>query len=517
MDTDINGEIGERGAYKTGNSSSPNPNANTGANFSHEAMSLKIIDFMVDQNGIDIERDDVRFVQSLIDGVPYVGAKNELDEGRMWMYDIVANKRNSIDVDKWDYLARDCYGLGIKSSYDHSRLMTYSRVIDGEICYHAKEAYNIYEMFHTRYSLFKQVYSHRVGKAIEYMIGDAFDLADEELGISEAIHDVERYTSFLTDNLLRTIESSRSPTLKTARDIIGRIRRRDLYKMVDEVLIDPKHFDSYKTGITPSRLADSSAFIANNTSIDLLDDTLPMSSSGYIPPGKNGTSVTAATAAHASSSATASSLPSETIPGLRVPQPKRSGATTPPIPGSAPLTTPHLHSILHTYPNHSRRYGTAGMGTGGAVTDLTFFPLPESAFRVNSFTCNYAHKDKNPVDSVHFFSKWDDTTSFKLEREKVSLLIPSTFSERYLRVYVTDASNIPLAQQSFRHLLTQIGDAQPGPQHTISRTDTPAFISATSSGTGAANLKRRSSSKSSLNAGLLDSPSPSKKSKHEDN
>lgn len=37
-----------------------------------------------------------------------------------------------------------------------------------------KEVYNIYEMFHTRYSLFKQIYTHRVGKSIELMIVDAF-------------------------------------------------------------------------------------------------------------------------------------------------------------------------------------------------------------------------------------------------------------------------------------------------------------------------------------------------------
>jgi len=48
--------------------------------------------------------------------------------------------------------------------------MNFCKVIDDEICFHSKEVYTVYEMFHTRYSLFKQVYSHRVGKAIEYMI-----------------------------------------------------------------------------------------------------------------------------------------------------------------------------------------------------------------------------------------------------------------------------------------------------------------------------------------------------------
>ena len=75
----------------------------------------------------------------------------------------MANKRNSVDVDKFDYISRDCHNVGLKSSYDFDRLLRFSRVIDNEICYHSKEVYNVYEMFHTRYSLFKRIYTHRVG------------------------------------------------------------------------------------------------------------------------------------------------------------------------------------------------------------------------------------------------------------------------------------------------------------------------------------------------------------------
>lgn len=82
---------------------------------------------------------------------------------RAFLFDIVANKRNSLDVDKFDYIERDCYNLGAKSSYDAKRLMWFSRVIDNQICYHEKEVYNLYEIFHTRYSLFKQMYTHRKG------------------------------------------------------------------------------------------------------------------------------------------------------------------------------------------------------------------------------------------------------------------------------------------------------------------------------------------------------------------
>ena len=423
-----------------------------GKKFHHEEMSLKIVDYMVDSNSIDIDREDVRFIQSLISGEPVKGMKNERADGRMWMYDIVANKRNSIDVDKWDYLARDCYNLGIKSSYDHSRLMSYSRVIENEICYHAKEAYNIYEMFHTRYSLFKQVYSHRVGKSIEFMIGDAFRLADPILGISEAVEDVELYTTQLTDNLLRTIEASREPELQRARDIVRRIRKRDLYKMVDEVLISPAQFASYHTGIHPNSIAAESEFILKHGLLQTADVASMSASSSFHPV------------------MTSSGL----IPSQSTSNPSENGQESDAHAQQGEITaTPPVHSI-HAHMPHRRHQRVT-------QPDFSIFgPLLPEQLRLDSFTCNYALKDKNPVDHVHFFSKWDDTTSFKLEKAKVSLLIPDTFSERYLRVFVTDPMQTTLAQLSFRQLLSKLGDASPGPQHTITRTNTPAFISGSS-------------------------------------
>ena len=75
-----------------------------------------------------------------------------------WLYEIVANCDNGIDVDKFDYLQRDNYHLGMPSSFDYHRLLYYSRVIDGEICFSDKIKYAIYEMFLTRYRLHLQVY-----------------------------------------------------------------------------------------------------------------------------------------------------------------------------------------------------------------------------------------------------------------------------------------------------------------------------------------------------------------------
>ncbi|KAJ2387693.1 hypothetical protein GGI05_004010 [Coemansia sp. RSA 2603] len=201
--------------------------------WSHEEGSEMMLHYAIDDNNIDIDEGDVTFIKKLIRG-SRTGAGDE----KLFLFDIVANQRNGVDVDKFDYIQRDCYNVGVKSSYDFSRLMLNSRVIDDQICYNHKEAYNLAEMFHTRYSLHKRVYSHRAAKAIEFMLVDAMIIANPVLRISDAIGDPRLYQN-LTDEVLRDIDRSSEPELKDARNIIQRINTRDIYKFVDEFILPP--------------------------------------------------------------------------------------------------------------------------------------------------------------------------------------------------------------------------------------------------------------------------------------
>ncbi|CAJ0840230.1 12547_t:CDS:2 [Entrophospora sp. SA101] len=158
----------------------------------HEEGSVKMFDHLIDENHIDLNPEEVKLIKSLITGKDPSRNKSE-NSGREFLFDIVANKRNSIDVDKFDYLERDCYNIGIKSSYDSSRLMKFSRVIDDQICYSHKESHNIYELFHTRYSLHKKVYQHpmliNLATAIDHMLADALVMANDVFKFSESIFD----------------------------------------------------------------------------------------------------------------------------------------------------------------------------------------------------------------------------------------------------------------------------------------------------------------------------------------
>ncbi|GES92426.1 HD phosphohydrolase domain-containing protein [Rhizophagus clarus] len=201
----------------------------------HEDASKMMFDDLIKKHKDvigDLNEEDIQFVKDLISG-------KKTGDRSLYLFDVVANERNSIDVDKFDYLARDCYYLGMKSVFDSSRLMNYSHVSDNQITYDFKESYNIYELFHTRYSLHKKAYNHRVGKAIGYMIIDALIAADPVLKISDSIDNPDEYLK-MDDTILNRIEYSDDTGLKKSREIIRRIRRRELYKFVDEFLV-PKN------------------------------------------------------------------------------------------------------------------------------------------------------------------------------------------------------------------------------------------------------------------------------------
>ncbi|CAG8532238.1 24808_t:CDS:10 [Gigaspora rosea] len=198
----------------------------------HEDGSEKMFDYLYDNmetHSIDLSTDDLKFIKNLI--------KGDRTKRSPYLFDIVSNKRNSVDVDKFDYLARDCYYLGMISLFDSPRLMRFSYVTEDQIVYHHKECFNIYEMFHTRYTLYKNVYTHRVTRAINFMIRDALVEANPVYHFENIIKEPEKYIK-LNDFILYKIAP-----LKKLKEIIEKIRNIKLYKFVNECFIPPDKKD----------------------------------------------------------------------------------------------------------------------------------------------------------------------------------------------------------------------------------------------------------------------------------
>ncbi|GAB1602044.1 deoxynucleoside triphosphate triphosphohydrolase SAMHD1-like [Argonauta hians] len=230
------------------------PEIDPNSQWKHEDASVKMLQHILDKN-IDVknafdeeglDKTDISFIKSLINP-DYRG-----DTGRgiekSYLYNIVANKVNGVDVDKWDYFARDCHHLGLTNYVDHKRLIKFARVLrmaDGkrEICFRDKTLDSFYYMFRSRLELHRMAYKHKAVIAISEMLKDAFVLSNNVIkrqgednslfSVSEARNDMIAYTH-LTDSVFDEILHSRDDELKPARDILIRILERKLYKLVGE-------------------------------------------------------------------------------------------------------------------------------------------------------------------------------------------------------------------------------------------------------------------------------------------
>ncbi|KYO23800.1 deoxynucleoside triphosphate triphosphohydrolase SAMHD1 isoform X1 [Alligator mississippiensis] len=237
------------------------PLVRPGLKWKHETASVQMFEHLITSNDLGkvmenyglVLSEDMDFIKEQIGGPidettcenpwPYRGRPRE----KSFLYEIVANKRNGIDVDKWDYFARDCHHLGIQNNFDYKRFLKFVRVCEVKrqkyICTRDKEVGNLYDMFHTRNCLHRRAYQHKVGNIIETMITDAFLKADPHIKIegsdrkyykiSTAMEDMEAYSK-LTDNIFLEILHSSCPELAEAREILYKIEQRQLYKYVGE-------------------------------------------------------------------------------------------------------------------------------------------------------------------------------------------------------------------------------------------------------------------------------------------
>ncbi|XP_034352058.1 deoxynucleoside triphosphate triphosphohydrolase SAMHD1 isoform X2 [Arvicanthis niloticus] len=278
----------------------------------HEQGSIEMFEHLVNSNELKlvmknyglVPEEDITFIKEQIMGPPITPVKKSswLYKGRpakkSFLYEIVANKRNGIDVDKWDYFARDCHHLGIQNNFDYQRFVKFARVCEvyddeemiwvKHICTREKEVGNLYDMFHTRNCLHRRAYQHKIGNLIDIMITEAFLKADpyveitgtagKKFRISTAIDDMEAFTK-LTDNIFLEILYSSDPQLSEAQSILRNIECRNLYKYLGETQPKGKKITKEEYEKLPQEVADAKPDMALDVELkaeDFIVDVINM-------------------------------------------------------------------------------------------------------------------------------------------------------------------------------------------------------------------------------------------------
>ena len=227
--------------------------------FIHEEMSLELIDCIVRDNeyiktelfeGSDFD-DDLKFIKELIcpERRLHPGMKSTRSDNPLknFLYQIVSNKESENDVDKWDYLARDSYQVGLNTSFDVRRLLKTCQVgfdIKGksQIMWLEKDLDTIIQIFEQRKRLHKKVSRHRSSKLVEecYRVVFAEAASDvnirsdrethKELSILRAHEDPYVFMN-MTDGILEIIQA-RLPVTHPAKEALKRVHSRDFKQLV---------------------------------------------------------------------------------------------------------------------------------------------------------------------------------------------------------------------------------------------------------------------------------------------
>ena len=157
-----------------------------------------------------------------------------------------------IDVDKFDYIVRDTYFIGLEYSFDFNRIFKLCKVINNELCYSDKLVLNIYELFRVRYRLYKEIYNHPVVSAIEFMIADI--LKKKNINISN-ISDFCKIDDSIVNN----------------HEIIKKLHNRNIYKLKYEKIYMKKFPDTYPE-INDNEIIHKLKIGLNNKNVNPIDN-----------------------------------------------------------------------------------------------------------------------------------------------------------------------------------------------------------------------------------------------------
>lgn len=185
----------------------------------HEKRGCLLFRNMVSKYNLPIEQQEVEQICLMIDPTDEVK--------KHWPYQIVANKICQIDVDKMDYIRRDCYHLGIEMTGSFSRIINSVRVVKTKngnevLAWPKKLQFNIFNLFATRYKLHKQVYHHHAVKAHEFIITDILKKLRTKYG---------KQCWQLTDS------SVMCSLHKEYNHLIRKLQTRDIPKLVGEITV----------------------------------------------------------------------------------------------------------------------------------------------------------------------------------------------------------------------------------------------------------------------------------------
>ena len=148
---------------------------------SHETRSIHLIKEINIKYKIGLSCKNIDFITDLINGT----------NKRGFEYQILADKKNGLDLDRIDYLIRDTYytfgcihkgdknALFLKNKF--MKMIQSAYVCQNNLCYSDKHIGDIYSFYKLRVDRYHDIYFHPNVQGIELMISDMLDMMEIDM------------------------------------------------------------------------------------------------------------------------------------------------------------------------------------------------------------------------------------------------------------------------------------------------------------------------------------------------
>ena len=208
----------------------------------HENRSIILLKDIIHKTKINYMNEEYKMSEFIDkDAYQFIAELVNPESSSNFIFQIISNSLNGLDVDKLDYIARDSFYLDTGNPYDLNRIISHALVINNNICFPEKVSYDIYKVYRSRYDLHKQYYNHKTIVSIEYMIRAILEKLDSILKISDSIkrNKLDKFIDIVDSTILNTtciiknfdsIYQLHKKKINEIDNIINRITNRELYK-----------------------------------------------------------------------------------------------------------------------------------------------------------------------------------------------------------------------------------------------------------------------------------------------
>jgi HD superfamily phosphohydrolase len=180
---------------------------------SHEIRSNHIMKTI--SHGLSHE--ELEFINSIVCGKP---TKNYAP----WIFQIISNSDFQFDVDKLDYIVRDCYYTQLKHTLQIDRIFQHAKIINGYICFDSKIQIQIFDVFMCRYRLHLEVYRHRVVVGYDLIVLEMLKEIINHLKLN-----VYENWSLMNDNIIENIPLFFKDNVRLL-DLYNKYKTRHIYE-----------------------------------------------------------------------------------------------------------------------------------------------------------------------------------------------------------------------------------------------------------------------------------------------